>query len=354
MAKRWKVAICGVGGVGEWHMSVLKRSEEAELVAVCDIKPENAQKAINKHGLHHLPVYTDLKKMLDETAVEAVHIATPSGAHMDPAITIMEAGRHVICEKPIEIQLPKIDRMIETAIRKNVRLAGIFQNRWNRANRAIADAAHAGRFGRITYAGSHTPWYRTDQYYRDGGWRGTWALDGGGAIMNQSVHAIDLIQWICGPIRQVSAYGSSLIHPEIEVEDTLAASVLFENGAYGVIMGATSMWPGGPVRIEVGGEKGTAVSENGLQRWRFADEKEEESKAFRERVNAGQTNTTGGGANPQDVPQWMHAENIKHIYKSWEAGKDAETAGPEARKAVAIILALYESAKKGGAPVKVS
>src|SRR5438045_4866529 len=113
----------------------------------------------------------------------------------------------------------------------------------------------------MSLAGCYTPWYRSDEYYRDGGWRGTWRLDGGGAMMNQSVHAVDLIQWIAGPVKSVSAYAGSRIHPEIEVEDTLACSLQFVSGAFGVIMGSTAMWPGIAVRIELGGAEGTAVSE---------------------------------------------------------------------------------------------
>src|SRR5207253_5562588 len=127
----------------------------------------------------------------------------------------------------------RIDQMIETAQRHNVRLAGVFQNRWNEANRALKAAADEGRFGRLAWAGSFTPWYRPDKYYEEGGWRGTWKLDGGGAIMNQSVHSIDLLQWIVGPVKRVSAYASSRIHPKIEVEDTLSPSLEFNNDAYG-------------------------------------------------------------------------------------------------------------------------
>ena len=126
------------------------------------------------------------------------------------------------------------------------RLAGIFQNRWSDANRAIKSAAQQGRFGKLAWAGCFTPWYRPDKYYEEGGWRGTWKLDGGGAIMNQSVHAIDLLQWIVGPVKSVSAYASSRIHPKIEVEDTASAALEFANGAYGTIMGTTAMFPGMP------------------------------------------------------------------------------------------------------------
>jgi predicted dehydrogenase len=289
--------------------------------------------------------------MLKKEKLDFISICTPSGNHLEPALAAMNAGVNVISEKPLEVQLDRIDRMIEATEKNKVRLAGIFQNRWNPANRALHDAVTEGRFGRIAWAGSFTPWHRTDQYYRDGGWRGTWKLDGGGAIMNQSVHAIDLLQWIAGPVKQVSAYASSRIHAEIEVEDTLTCALQFTSGAFGTIMGSTAMFPGGRVRIEIGGENGYAVSEDGLKMFKFRDERPGDAGLL-EQVNAKKSDA-GGGSNPQLSNLRLHSQNIVSILQAWSENRDAETNGAEARKAVAIILAMYESAKKGGAPIQV-
>ncbi len=359
MAKQWKNAIVGVGVVGEWHVKLLKHLEQtkgnAKLVAVCDLDVAKAKAALVKNGMEHVPVYGDEKEMLARTDAEVIHVATPSGSHADPSIMAMESGRNVIIEKPIEITLDEIDRVNNAATKNKIKLAGIFQNRWNKANRAIRDAAATGRFGKLTFAASYTPWYRNDAYYANGGWRGTWELDGGGAMMNQSVHSVDLLQWIAGPVKQVSAYASSLIHPAIEVEDTLASACVFESGAYGHLMGSTSMWPGTHVRVEVGGSKGMAVSEDGLKMYRFDVDEAQQKKdaALADSINNVKSSSTGGGSSPTDVGIELHIQNVQHILDSWEAGKDAETNGIEARKAVAIILALYESAKKGGVPVAV-
>lgn len=342
----------GTGVVGEWHVRLIPQLPNAQLVALCDLEPSKAQAALDKNKLPATPIYRDLAEMLKKEQIDVVHVCTPSGGHIEPAIMAMEAGRNVICEKPMEIQLDKIDRMIDTANRCKVKLAGIFQNRWNAANRALKQAAIEGRYGRIAWAGCFTPWYRNDQYYEDGGWRGTWRWDGGGAIMNQSVHAIDLLQWIAGPVKQVSAYAASRIHAKIEVEDTLSCSLQFQNGAFGTIVGSTAMWPGSAVRIEIGGENGTAVTEWNLKTWKFRDERPED-KELVDRVNGKQGASTGGGSSATDVPADLHAHNIHHILTNWEAGKEADTWGPEARKAVAIILAMYESAKKNGQPVEV-
>ncbi|MCY2952978.1 MAG: Gfo/Idh/MocA family oxidoreductase [Planctomycetota bacterium] len=352
MAKQWRCAVVGTGMVGEWHVKTVPHVPATTLVAVCDVATERAKAALEKNKLVGVPIYTDQAEMLRKEQIDVVHICTPSGGHMKPAIMAMEAGKNVICEKPMEIQLDRIDRMIEVAGQCGVRLAGIFQNRWNPANRAIRDAAAAGRFGRFAWAGCFTQWYRTDEYYRDGGWRGTWKLDGGGAIMNQSVHAIDLLQWIVGPVKQVSAYASSRIHAEIEVEDTLSCALQFANGGFGTIVGTTAMYPGIPMRIEVGGENGTAVSENGLKMFKFRDERAGD-KELVELVNRKRGSSTGSGASAADVPLDMHGMNIRAILDAWGEGRDAETCGTEARKAVAIVLAMYESAKKNGEAVEV-
>jgi predicted dehydrogenase len=322
----------------------------AKLVAVCDKDPEGAKKRLEKNELSSTPLYNDLAEMIRKEEIDVIHVCTPSGEHKSPAITAMEMGKNVICEKPMEIQLDRIDQMIAAAKKNNVKLAGIFQNRWFKANAVLKAAADENRYGKISYAGCYTPWYRTDQYYREGGWRGTWKMDGGGAIMNQSVHCVDLLQWIGGPIKTVSAYSSSRIHPEIEVEDTLACSLQFANGAYGVIMGSTGMYPGTAVRVEIGGENGMAISEDGLKVYKFRDAKPEDD-ALRAELAPGAKPV--GGAGSADLGLDMHFQNITAILESWERGEEAPTSGPEARKAVAIILAMYESARKGGVPVQI-
>jgi len=352
MSREWRSAVVGTGTVGEWHVRILGSGglPTAKLVAVCDKKPERAHAALAANKLSGIPVYADQAEMLRKEKLDVVHVCTPSGEHFDPVALAMQAGANVIVEKPMEIQLDRIDRMGEMAQKLGVRLAGIFQNRWNPANQAIKAAADAGRFGTVSYAGTYTPWYRDDKYYLDkGGWRGTWKYDGGGAIMNQSVHAIDLLQWVAGPVESVSAYGASRIHPQIETEDTLACALQFKSGAFGVIMGTTAMYPGRPVRLEIGGSDGTAVSEAGLKVFRFRHERPEDKLLLDPSASGG----TAGGASATDVKLDLHALNLKAILSAWASGNEAETAAPEARKAVAIILAMYESVRGGGTSVKV-
>ena len=354
MAKQWRCAVLGTNTVGKTHVQVIPQLSNAKLVAVCDQTPAKARAALERANLTGIPVYEDPGQMLAKEQIDVLHVATPSGNHEEHCMLAIERGINVICEKPLEIKLDRIDRLIEAADKKRVRLATIYQNRWNEANRAIKQAADEGRFGKVAWAGCITPWYRPDKYYDDGGWRGTWKLDGGGAIMNQSVHNIDLLQWIAGSVKTVSAYASSRIHPGIETEDTGSCALEFENGAFGTIVGTTAMFPGMPARLEIGGENGTAVQENGLKMFKFRDERPGD-KELQERLapKPPTTATASVAANAAAMGTELHARNIQAILGAWDEGRDAETSGPESRKAVAIVVAIYESVRKGGAPIRV-
>jgi predicted dehydrogenase len=351
MSRTWRIAVVGTGVVGELHMRSMKKLPNCQLVSVCDLETDKGRKALDKNTLT-VPIYTDLRQMLRKEKLDSVHICTPSGDHKGPAITAMERGLNVLVEKPMEIDPRRIDKMIAVAEKKGVKLAGVFQNRWNDANRALRQAVQDGRFGKIAWAGVITPWYRTDGYYEEGGWRGTWKMDGGGAVMNQGVHQVDLMQWIVGPVKTVSAYSSSRIHPKIEVEDTLTCALEFENGAFGTYVSTTAMWPGGPVRIEIGGEFGTAISENGLKRYEFETPQPQDAELL-DRLNPAKATNSGGGKSATDIGLDLHGKNMLAVYEAWDRGEEAETWGPEARKAVAIIQAMYKSARKKGSPVDV-
>lgn len=352
MAKIWKCAVIGTSTVGHTHVKVLSTLKNTKLEAVCDLNPERAKAALERHGISGVPIYKDQMEMHARHPLDCVNIATPSGVHMQSALIAFDHKVNVIVEKPLEIRLDRIDKMIDSAAANGVKLAYISQNRWQEANRALKQAAEENRFGRVAYASCVTPWYRPDEYYAAGGWRGTWAFDGGGAIMNQSIHAIDLLQWIAGPVAKVSAFAASRIHPKIEVEDTLSATVKFTSGAFGTIVGTTAMFPGSPVRIEIGGENGTAVTEAGLKVYKFRDERPADQELM-DRINQTAAALVRGAAQASDIGIDLHARNIESILAAWEEGKEAQTSGVEGRRAVAIIAALYESARQEGLPVEV-
>jgi predicted dehydrogenase len=351
MAKQWRCAVIGTGVIGTMHVGMLSKMPNCQLVSVCDIDMNQGRKALDKHKLS-VPIYTDLTEMLRKEKLDAVHVCTPSGDHKDPSIAAMRRGLNVICEKPMEILPERVDEMIEASKKQGVKLAGIFQYRWSEANVAIRDAIKQGRFGRLAWAGAFTPCYRSDKYYEEGGWRGTWKLDGGGAVMNQGVHQVDIMQWMMGPVKTVCAFAASRIHAKIEVEDTLTCALQFESGAFGSYVSSTAMWPGAAVRLEIGGEFGSAVNENGLARFEF-QQPHPRDKELLERLDPRRSDSSGGGRSPTDISAEIHYKNVQAIYQAWDKGEEAETCGPEARKAVVIIQAMYESARKKGAPVDV-
>jgi len=224
-----------------------------------------------------------------------------------------------------------------------VPLGAIFPQRFNPVIRTVHAAAAAGRFGQLAIAASYVPWWRDDAYYGPGRWQGTKALDGGGALMNQSIHMVDMLCDLMPPIESVQAYTATLGHT-MEAEDTAVAVLCYTTGALGVIYGTTSSFPGQFRRFEITGTKGTVINvENSITVWQFADERPEDAQVRQKfmKIQGG-----GGVADPAAITHENHTRNFKAFLDSLEKGKDFWISGPEARKAVEVILAIYRSAKE--------
>jgi UDP-N-acetyl-2-amino-2-deoxyglucuronate dehydrogenase len=336
--KIWKFGIIGTGLIADFHALALQSLPNAELVGFWGTNPEKTARLTRKYGCKSWESYP---QMLASDDVEIVVIATPSGAHLEPAVQAARYGKHVICEKPLEITLDRIDEMIRAHEEAGTRLGGIFNYRYYDAVKPLKLAIDSGRFGTITYASVHVPWWRNEAYYKDN-WHGTRELDGGGALMNQSIHMIDLLQYMMGPVDSLFAFSATLAH-SIEVEDTAAAILQFRNNALGVIYGTTASFPGQFRRMEVTGTKGTAVMvENSYQVWQFADPLKEDGEVLK---RFGQIEGGGGVSDPGAIPFEPHAKNIAAFITSIENKQAFEIEGPEARKSVEIILAIYESAR---------
>ena len=338
--KNWNFGIIGTGMIADIHAKAIQNIDNATLVGVCSSDPLKARKFAEKYKLE---AFANYEEMLQSEDIDIVTVATPSGHHMEPAIQAARCGKHVICEKPLDISLERIEKMIEAHKEAGTSLGGIFNYRFNDAVAILKNAIDQGRFGNISYASVHVPWWRSDEYYSSS-WRGTWKLDGGGALMNQSIHMIDLLQYLMGPIDSLHAYIATRGH-DIEVEDTATAIVKFRNKALGGIYGSTASFPGQFRRIEITGTQGTAIMvENAFTVWQFADQTEEDMKilkSFKE-IEGG-----GGVSDPAAISYQSHQKNIEAFIASVEAGRPFEISGDEARKAVEIILAIYESAKEG-------
>jgi predicted dehydrogenase len=303
--------------------------------------------------------------MLRREKPDFVTVATPSGAHLPAVLAAARRGVHVICEKPLEISLKRIDRMIAACDKAGVTLGAIFPQRFNPVVRTVQDAAAAGRFGSIAVAASYVPWWRDDAYYGPGRWQGTKALDGGGALMNQSIHGVDALQWIVGatmpglaadenPVESVVALTAVRSHDpaRLEVEDTCVAILRFRNGAIGQLLAATSLYPGQMRRFLFGGRDGTAeILEEQLVTWQFRTATAADD-AVRARLGAA-SSTSGGAADPMAINYACHTRNFEEFLGAVRDGRRPPLDGTEGRKAVAIIEACYRSARTGR-PAKVA
>jgi predicted dehydrogenase len=335
--------IIGAGMISRFHAKALADVRGGKLVACCDSAPGRAAALAKEFGC---TPYESLDEMLADKAVDAVTVATPSGAHADPAVAAAKAGKHVIVEKPLEITLKKCDRIIDACEKAGVKLSAIFPSRFHDSSKLLKQAVDQNRFGRLTLGDAYVKWYRTQQYYDSGAWRGTWALDGGGALMNQAVHTVDLLAWLMGPVVEVQAHAATLAHARIEVEDVAVATLRFENGALGVIEATTAAYPGYLKRIELHGSEGTAIlEEEDVKAWDFL--KKSRSDAAVHRRMAISKSTGGGAADPSAIGHHGHAMQFQDFVDAIRKDRPPAIDGHEGRKSVEIILAIYQSAKTG-------
>ncbi len=343
MGKEWGFAITSLGMIADFHARAIQAMKGGRLVACHSRRKEAVDEFAKKFGCKP---YYDYDELLADNDVEIVTVCAPSGAHLDYALPAMKAKKHLIVEKPLEVTLERCDRMIKAADKAGVVLGAIFPSRFVEASKVAKKAIDEGRLGRITLADVYVKWYRTQAYYDSGGWRGTWELDGGGALMNQSIHGIDLLQWLVGPVKSISAVAGVLAHERIEVEDVAVAALEFENGALGTIEGTTAAWPGFLKRIEISGDKGTIMlEEDNIVTWKFDQERAEDDQIRRK--FSGKDTVGGGASDPKAIKFDKHQYNFEAFVAALDAGAKPELDGREGRKAVEIILAVYESAKRG-------
>ena len=337
--------IVGCGMIARFHARAIQDVPGAKLVAGFDTLPAAADRLAEATGC---TAYYDLDEMLADKHVEVVTVGTPSGAHLEPAVAAARAGKHVIVEKPLEITLRRCDQIIAACARAGVVLSTIFPSRFHDSSRELKRAVEQGRFGRLTVGDAFVKWYRTQEYYDSGQWRGTWELDGGGALMNQAIHSVDLLSWLMGPVAEVRARTALLAHQRIAVEDVAMATLQFESGALGTIEASTAIYPGYLKRIEIHGSAGSAVmEEEDLVKWDFAKKTQRDEavhRQMRERVSGG-----GGAADPAAIGHHGHARQFRDVLKAIRKGTTPLVDGPEGRRSVEIILGIYKAAETGRA-----
>ena len=340
-------AIVGSGMIAEFHAAAIAQTSGARLVAVYARGAEGRAAFAEKHGCR---AAESVGELVDDPAVRAVCITTPSGAHAEVAVPFLEAGKAVLCEKPLEVSLAAVDRILDAERRGGGMLAGVFQMRLGRGARLLKVAIDAGRFGRLTLCSAYVKWWRARGYYTSSKWKGTLALDGGGALMNQGVHAVDLLQWLAGMPAEVSAFSATLAHP-IEAEDTVVAALRFPHGALGVIEAATSAWPGTDLRIEIAGTGGAATLVNDrLVRWEFRELLPGDDAVL---APDDGPEIKSGASSAGAMSGEGHRRLVADLVAALREGRAPMIPGAEARRAVVLVLAIYESARSGG-PVRVA
>ncbi|MEO1858076.1 MAG: Gfo/Idh/MocA family oxidoreductase [Rubritalea sp.] len=342
-----KFAIIGTGMIAHFHAKAIQSMTGGELHACFNRDTKKADSFATEYGIQS---YSDLNAILADSELDVVTIATPSGAHCEPVLAALNAGKHVICEKPLEITPERIDPLITAANENGVVLAAILNRRFNPSVVALKEAVSQGRFGKLSLVEASVKWFRDQAYYDSAAWRGTWALDGGGALMNQSIHIIDQLLHVVGPVKRVSASMDCIAHENIEVEDTAVAILEFECGAKGVIQGSTACYSstGHPAEVNICGDKGSAfLADESFKVWDFSEPTEQDAGVIAELMTTSET--AGLGANDPNAINFIgHQKNFEEVVAAIKEGREPSVSGNEARKAVALICAIYESAKNNG------
>ena len=335
-----RYGLIGCGRIALNHIAAALENK-IEIVAVCDLMSEKMEHIIDKFGLEGVNKYYSYEEMIQEEKLDLVAIATESGTHAQIAINSIKLKCNVIIEKPIALSLQDANEIIMCAEENKVLVSVCHQNRFNRSIQKIREALEEGRFGTLYHGTAHVRWSRSEEYYKQAKWRGTWEQDGG-ALMNQCIHNIDLLRWMMGEeIVEVMAYTDNLAHDYIEAEDIGLAIIKFKNGSYGMIEGTTNVYSSNlEETLYIFGENGVAKaggkSVNVIEEWRFKDEIYD-SKSIKEIYNE----------NPPNVYGYGHTPLYRDMKDSIKNNREPYISGEDGKRALELVLAIYKSAKEG-------
>jgi UDP-N-acetyl-2-amino-2-deoxyglucuronate dehydrogenase len=324
--------------VARYHAQAIAATPGARLVAVSRSDPSKAAAAAAEFGV---PCETSDAALLARSDVDAVCICTPSGAHARQTLAAARAGKHVLVEKPMALTLADADAMIAACRSAGVVLGVALQRRTEPAYQLVHRAIEAGALGRPVLGLALIPYFRAQAYYDSAGWRGTWAEDGGGALMNQGIHIADLLVWFLGDVEEVLARSATLAH-SIEVEDDVVATVRFKNGALGSIVATTAAAPGFPHRVEIYGTRGGVQLEaEAIARWDG-----DAVPAIDPSLRAGLAPAAAGaGGSATGLAPTGHARILADFVAAVREGRAPLVPGEEGRRSLALVLAVYESAR---------
>ncbi len=329
--------IIGCGMISRWHANAVLSIEGARLAGATDVSKESREAFGREFGI---PVYNSVDEMLSSPDIHVVSICTPSGLHTPLAIKAARAGKHIVVEKPMSINLKECDELIEAVEENRVKLTVISQLRFSPAVARIKEAVERGALGRLLTGDIYMKYYRSQEYYDRSGWRGTWAMDGGGALMNQGIHGVDLLQYIMGPVKSVFAHTRTMVR-KIEVEDTASALLEFKNGALGVIQATTSIYPGSPRRLEINGDRGSIVlEEDSMVSWDIQGEEIPPDIQIKKATNV-------ASSDPAAISIEGHLRQMRDMVDAIRNDRKPLVDVYEGRKPIEIIMAIYESSRTG-------
>jgi UDP-N-acetyl-2-amino-2-deoxyglucuronate dehydrogenase len=342
--------LIGVGMIANYHALAIKALSarlNIRLVGVLGRQIGAARAFAEKYDI---PFHTDdSAAFFAHQDIKVVCIVTPSGAHLAPALEAIRSGKHLIVEKPLEISVERVDALLDAAALAGVKLAAIFQARFSSGAQALKKAVDSGRFGRLCLCSAYVKWQRSAEYYS--GWKGTLAVDGGGAVINQAIHAVDLLQWFAGMPAEVFAWKTRCVHLGIEAEDTACATFRFADGALGALEATTAAYPGWGRRVEICGEFGSAaIEDERIVRWDFRETCAEDSQLL---ALAASESTASGSGSPEQISFAGHQRQIEDMVLALRGNTGLLIEGAQARNAVALVRAIYESAERG-VPVKLT
>lgn len=353
---RFNFGIVGCGAIAPTHAGAIRQLGHV-VHAVADPDESRARKLADQFGAKR--IYRNHEEVAADADVEIACICTPSGMHADHAIASLRAGKHAIIEKPMDIGVDACNRLIAAAREANKKISIISQHRFDAASVLVKRLINSGELGDIILASADVKWWRTQQYYDEGAWRGTWQWDGGGALINQAIHTVDVLQWLAGGVKSVLAVTRTSAHERIEVEDIAVLSLQFNNGAIGSFIATTAAYDGMPARIEIHGTKGTVLLEgDALKRVSLKGGETFQTYAAAEhaiRVARGGTAsvrdeaTTRPTAPPGAVWGDAHRAQFEDFIQSIVQDRTPMIDGAEGLNPVKIIVAAYESARKGSA-----
>jgi UDP-N-acetyl-2-amino-2-deoxyglucuronate dehydrogenase len=330
------VGIVGTGTSATQHLTALRDVPNGRAVAIAGTTLARARALAEQWGVPG--AYGSYDDLIADPAVEVVHTCTPPDLRLPIARAAAAAGKHVLVEKPIGRTVAEADQIIEVCERAGVKLAAMFQNRFTPLALRLKAAVDEGRLGRLLLATLTSKWYRTAEYYQSTPWRATVERDGGGALINQAIHGIDLLRWICGPVAEVRGLTARTLHP-IETEDVGMALLRFESGALGQIVGTSVAYPGYSERIELHGTEGSAVLVQGEGRleWYLRGE-EPRTEVAAEQVSA-------GGRDPRTISYHGHTAEFADFYDAIRRGREPFIPGREGRHALELVEAIYLSSQ---------